>query len=53
MFADGTACADAHTDLNLLKARTNSEFKKIALWFRANKMAVHIGKTKYIIFQGK
>jgi hypothetical protein len=29
------------------------ELKKIALWFRANKMVVNISKTKYIIFHNK
>jgi hypothetical protein len=53
MFADDTACADSDTDLNHLIVRANSELKKIALWFRANKMAVNIGKTKYIIFHNK
>jgi hypothetical protein len=38
MFADDTACA---------------ELKRIALWFRANKMVVNISKTKFIIFHNK
>jgi hypothetical protein len=33
--------------------RANSELKKIALWFRANKMAVNIGKTKFIVFHNR
>jgi hypothetical protein len=41
MFADDTACADADADLNSLITRANSELRKIALWFRANKMAVN------------
>ena len=53
MFADDTACADADTDLDSLIARANTELKKIALWFRANKMAVNIGKTKYIVFHNR
>jgi hypothetical protein len=53
MFADGTACADADTDLDSLITRANSELKKIALWFRANKMAVNIGKTKFIVFHNR
>ena len=31
----------------------NSEINKLANWFRANKMAVNISKTKYIIFHTK
>jgi hypothetical protein len=53
MFADDTACADADTDLNELITRANTELKKLATWFRANKMAVNIGKTKFIIFHYK
>lgn len=53
MFADDTAGADADTDLNTLIDRANIELKKLATWFRANKMAVNIGKTKFIIFHNK
>jgi hypothetical protein len=53
MFADDTACADADADLGSLITRANSELKKVALWFRANKMAVNIGKTKFIIFHNR
>jgi hypothetical protein len=53
MFADDTACADSDTDLNSLLLRANFELKKIALWFRANKMVVNISKTKYMIFHNK
>jgi hypothetical protein len=53
MFPDNTACADADTDLGTLITRANTELKKIALWFRANKMAVNIGKTKFIVFHNR
>ena len=53
MFADDTACADSDACLDTLITRANTELKKIALWFRANKMAVNINKTKYIIFYKK
>jgi hypothetical protein len=53
MFADDTACADADAYLDSLTTRANSELKKIALWFRANKMAVNIGKTKFIVFHNR
>ena len=53
MFADDTACADSDSNLNTLVDRANTELKKIALWFRANKMMVNISKTKYIIFHNK
>jgi hypothetical protein len=53
MFADDTACADADSDLHSLITRANCELKKVALWFRANKMAVNIGKTKFIVFHNR
>jgi hypothetical protein len=53
MFADDTACADSDTNLDTLFTRANTELKKIATWFRANKMAVNISKTKYILFHSK
>jgi len=53
MFADDTACADSDLCLNILITRDNTELKKIATWFRSNKMAVNISKTKFIIFHNK
>jgi hypothetical protein len=41
---------DSDQDLPLLINRVNVELNKLANWFRANKMAVNISKTKYIIF---
>ncbi len=46
-------CADADVDLGTLITRANTELKKIALWFRVNKMAVNIGKTKFIVFHNR
>ena len=40
-------------NLDSLLTRANSELKKVALWFRANKMAVNIGKTKFIVFHNR
>jgi hypothetical protein len=31
----------------------NDELKKMATWFRSNRMAVNTSKTKYIIFRTK
>ena len=53
LFADDTAGIDSDLDLAALIERVNSEIQKLANWFRANKMAVNIAKTKYIIFQPK
>jgi hypothetical protein len=50
MFADDTAGLASGDNLPELFNFVNTEIKKIARWFRANKMAVNVGKTKYIIF---
>ncbi len=50
MFADDTACLDKNDNLNELISTFNTEISKIARWFRTNKMAVNIAKTKFIIF---
>ena len=33
--------------------KVNTELRKWALWFQANRMAVNTNKTKYIIFRSK
>jgi hypothetical protein len=53
MYADDTFTLDAGEDLNTLINTVNMEINKIAVWFRANKLAVNIDKTKYIIFRMK
>ncbi len=53
MFADDTFCADSDTNIAHLINRANAEIKKIAKWFRANKMAANVSKTKFIIFHSK
>jgi Reverse transcriptase (RNA-dependent DNA polymerase) len=47
LFADDTAGLKSGANLQQLIDETNVELKKIAKWFRANKMAVNVGKTKY------
>jgi hypothetical protein len=55
LFADDTTCLSKGKKLNELVPYVNQELQKIALWFKANKMAVNTAKTKFIIFrtQGK
>jgi hypothetical protein len=53
MFADDTFSLDSGNDLNDLINTVNNEINKMAVWFRANKLAVNISKTKYIIFRMK
>jgi Reverse transcriptase (RNA-dependent DNA polymerase) len=51
LFADDTACLIAGPNLKEILAKANIELQKIANWFRANKMAVNVSKTIYIIFK--
>ena len=53
LFADDTSGLDSDKDLPTLITRVNGEIKKLANWFRANRMAVNVNKTKYIIFRPK
>jgi hypothetical protein len=50
LFADDTSCLAENKNLETLIAHVNSELQKLALWFKANKMAVNVNKTNYIIF---
>jgi len=53
MFADDTFGLKADSDLNRLITSMNSDINKMAIWFKANKLAVNRTKTKYIIFRTK
>ena len=53
LFSDDTACLAAGNNLPELTNYINTELNKMAVWFRANKMAVNTEKTKYIIFHTK
>ncbi len=53
MFADDTAGLASHTNIDILTTFVNAELKKIAEWFRINKMAVNVNKTKFMIFHTK
>ena len=53
MFADDTFTLKSNNNLNNLIHEVNAEINKIAIWFRANKLAVNINKTKYMIFRMK
>jgi hypothetical protein len=53
LFADDTnALAKGDNLMNLID-HVNLELKKIALWFKANKLVVNSSKTKYMIFRAK
>ena len=53
LFADDTAGLKSGLNLDELITNVNIEVNKLANWFRANKMAVNVSKTKYIIFKPK
>jgi hypothetical protein len=53
MFADDTFCLKSDFDISNLITRINSKVNKMAVWVRANKLAVNISKIKYIIFKTK
>jgi hypothetical protein len=53
LFADDTSCLAEHKNLHDLIIYVNSELRKLANWFRSNRMAVNISKTNYIIFHSK
>jgi hypothetical protein len=53
LFADDTTALKTGPNLPELISDVNAELKKMSLWFRANKMALNISKTKYIIFHNK
>ena len=49
LFADDTSGLAKGKNLHDLILKVNSELKKWATWFRANKLKVNTLKTKYII----
>ena len=53
MFADDTLGLKSDHDLTNLINSLNSDINKMAVWFKANKLAVNKSKTKYIIFEQK
>ncbi len=50
LFDDNTLCLAEH-NLHTLIACVNTELQNLAVWFKANKMAVNVNKTNYINFQ--
>ena len=50
MFADDTNLFYSNKDINTLFKIANEELNEINEWFRANKLSLNAGKTKYIYF---
>ena len=53
LFADDTSGLIIGKNFQELVQKMNIEINKLANWFRANKMAVNLSKTKYLIFHTK
>jgi len=53
MFADDTFSLQSGEDLDKLSTIINAKINEMAVWFRANRLAVNINKTKYMIFHVK
>ena len=50
MFADDTNLFFSHKDMKELFRIVNIELDKICTWFKANKLSLNEGKTKYNLF---
>jgi hypothetical protein len=50
LFADDTSCLAENNSLPVLISDVNREKNKLAVWFKANRMAVNVSKTNYMIF---
>jgi hypothetical protein len=51
LYADDTTGLYSDSDLPTLLTRVSMELSKLSNWFRCNRMALNISKTKYIIKQ--
>ena len=50
LFADDTAVLAKNFNLRELVTQVNTELQNIANWLRANRMAINVSKTKFILF---
>jgi Reverse transcriptase (RNA-dependent DNA polymerase) len=50
LFADDTTLYYSHQNIDTLVRIVNVELKKVSDYFRTNKLALHPGKTKFILF---
>jgi hypothetical protein len=50
LFADDTTLSKSGENLEELVQAVNHEFQKVATFFREHKMALHPGKTKFLVF---
>ena len=50
LFADGTIVFNSGPDIEQLTATTNTELSKLNDWTQANKLTIHGGKTKLLMY---
>ena len=50
MFADDTNLFISDSNIGNLFEKMNEELRKVANWFKANKLSLNISKTKYSLF---
>ena len=53
LFADDTSFLKSSSDIASLILDANTELKKAAKWFQANRLTLNVSKTKYIVFRNK
>ena len=53
LFADDTNIFFEHSNLATLQRIVNKELKKLSLWLNANRLALNISKTNFVIFAAK
>lgn len=53
IFADDSTCLAKNKKLNELKLYLETEIQKLTCWFRANKLALSMGKTQFMVFTSR
>ena len=53
LFADDTNIFFDHNNLNMLEKIVNQELKKLSLWLNANRLALNVSKTNFVVFAPK
>ena len=53
LFADDTNIFFQSSNLEMLQKTVNRELKKLSLWLNANRLALNISKTNFVIFAAK
>ena len=53
LFADDTNIFFENSKLDILEKTVNKELNKLTLWLNANRLALNISKTNFVIFAAK